>query len=558
MLAGLLACATSPAPRDASRAGEPFDVLVRGGRIVDGTGGPWFEGDVGIRGDRIVAVGRFDAATAAAIVDAAGCVVAPGFIDLLGQSEIALLVDGRGASKLTQGITTEVTGEGRTVSPLDPGSAARLEDDWKRFGLRVDWSDLDGYAQRLARSGSALNVATFVGAGQVWRAVIGLEDRRPTPAELEEMVRLVGEAMAQGSLGLSSALEYAPDSWLTTADLIALARPAAAAGGIYATHLRSESVAFEAALAEALRVGREAGLPVEIWHLKRSGRPYWGSMPEAVAAIDSARAGGQDVSADVYPYRAAATSLAASIPPWAHEGGDERLVERLADPAAVARIRREIEEPSDTYLSFYTAAGGGEGVRIASVEDTALRPLLGRRLSEVARERGEDPLSTLLGLVRRDPDIGAIYFVMDEADVTLAAQRPWVSFDTDYSASATDGPLSEDRPHPRAYGSYPKVLGEWVRERRLLGLEEAVRKMTSQPAARVGLNDRGLLRPGMAADVVVFDPETIAGGATFEDPMRYSRGVETVIVNGRIVLDRGEITDARPGRLLRGPGWRGR
>jgi len=537
---------------------EPFDVVLAGGWVVDGAGNPRYRADVGVRGDRIVAIGRLEGARARRTVDVSGLVVAPGFIDMLGWSDVKVLADGRALSKITQGITTEVTGEGTSVAPQTPETAAAEADYNASLGITADWTDLDGYFRRFAQAGSTVNLATFVGATQVRRVVLGDADRPPNEAELARMVALVDTAMAQGALGVSSSLVYAPAFYATTSELVALAQAARRHGGIYATHIRNEGAGFDDAFDEALAIGREADIPVEIWHLKRAGRENWGDMPRVLARIDSARAAGIDVTADVYPYQASATGLDASIPQWAHEGGADSMVARLIDPAMRARIRRDMTAPSGGAESFYRGAGGAAGILVAGVLADSLEYLEGKSLQSVAALWGVAPIDALLDLVIKDRgNTGAIYFSMSEDDVRAAIAYPWTSFCTDFGAVAPDGVLSHEHVHPRVYGSFTRILGRYVRQHRLLPLEDAVRKMTSLPAQRVGLLDRGLLRPGMAADVTVFDPVTVIDGASFEQPHQVSEGVRYVMVNGQLVLDGGIVTDARPGRGLRGPGWTG-
>ena len=538
-------------------ASRQFDLLLRGGTIVDGTGNPRFAGDVGIVGDRIAAIGPLRGAVARETLDVTGLIVAPGFIDMLGQSESNVLVDNRLLSKITQGITTEVTGEGGSVAPL---TDLLVVDDsaWmKRYGVRVDWRDLAGYFDQLERSRSTLNIATFVGATQVRMAVVGKQDRHATPAELEHMVALVDTAMQQGALGLSTSLVYAPAIYAPTEELIALARTARRHGGIYASHIRNEGNGIDAALDEAFRIGREADIPVEIWHLKTAGQPNWGRMPRVLARIDSVRSAGIDVTADQYPYTRSATSLDASIPQWAHSGGTDSLLARLNDPATRARVRTDMLGAIPGVENFYRGAGGADGILIVSTFEDSLRPLQGQTLAAIARARGTDPVETLLDVVVADRGrTGAVYSSMNEDDVRAAMRHWWVSVNTDAGGVAPDGPFAQRSTHPRAYGSFTRILGRYVREQRLMSLEFAVRKMTSLAAQRVGLVHRGLLRPGMFADMTVFDAATVSDRATFERPHQLSTGIEFVLVNGQVVLRRGSLTTARPGRGLRGPGYR--
>jgi len=533
----------------------PYDVLITGGWIVDGSGNPRWQGDVAIRGDRIAAIGYLPGASARDTVDARGLVVAPGFIDMLGQSETNALADGRVLSKVTQGITTEITGEGGSIAPLTNKLVVDDSDVMKKYGFREDWRDLDGYFAVLAGNGSTVNIATFVGATQLRLAVVGKEDRRATPAELAHMTALVDTMMRQGALGVSTALEYAPAIYAPTEELIALARAARRHGGIYATHMRSEGGAIDSALDEVFRIAGEAGIPAEIWHLKVAGRLNWGRMPHVIARIDSARAAGLDVTADLYPYIAAATSLDASIPAWAHSGGVDSMLLRLADPATRARIRTELVASPRSTDRFIRAAGGPTGVIVIPFADS-LKQYTGKRLSEVAAMRHEDPYETLFNLVTVErARTGAIYFLMSEPDVRLALQTWWTGFDTDYGGVAPDGPFGKDGAHPRAYGSFARIMGHYVRDEKLMPLEFAVRKATSLPAQRVGLTGRGLLKPGFFADITVFDPATVIDRATFENPHQASAGIAYVYVNGQRVLDHGKVTSARPGRGLRGPGY---
>ena len=555
MAAATLAAAACNRPATARRPGTG-DILLRGGWIVDGAGNPRYRGDLLIAGDRIAAVGRLANAVARETLDVAGKIVAPGFIDMLGQSEQNVLIDNRVLSKITQGVTTEVTGEGGSIFPLTDSLVAQDSDLMKKYHFSEDWRDLDGYFRHLEKTGSTINIATFVGATQLRTVVVGTGDRQVTPAELAHMVALVDTAMQQGALGVSTALEYAPAIYSSTDELIALAREAHRYGGIYATHMRNEGGQEDSALNETFRIGKETGIPLEIWHLKVSGRLFWGRMPKVLAKIDSARQSGLDVTANLYPYVAAATSLDASIPAWAHSGGTDSMLLRLKDPSTRARIRAELLAPPNVTDRFMRAAGGPAGVIVLPFADSLSR-FTGKRLSEIAALLHQDPIETLFDLVTEErARTGAIYFIMSEPDVDSALVKWWTSFDTDFGGVAPDGPFGHDGVHPRTYGTFAKILGHYVREQHLLTLENAVRKMTSLPAQRVGLMERGLLRPGMYADVTVFDPDSIADRATFEAPHQPSVGVTYVFVNGQMVLNHGQVTAARPGRGLRGPGYR--
>lgn len=533
-----------------------FDVVILNGRIVDGTGNPWYVGDVGIRADRITAIGKLSGKPAKRTIDAAGKIVAPGFIDMLGQSELTLLVDGRAMSKISQGITTEVTGEGNSAAPVNE----RILDDTKaireKYNLNVDWTDFDGYFRRLEQSNSAINLATFVGATQVRRYVVGLDDRPTTQEELEEMKLLIRRAMEHGALGLSTSLIYAPATFAKTEELIELAKVAAEYGGIYASHIRDEGNKETEALYEAADIGRAAKIPVEIWHLKVAGKQNWGKMVSVVRLIEQHRSQGIDMTANVYPYPASGTRLSSRIPVWAHDGGVNKLLERLTDPPTRKKIREEVlgMKPG-TDNSF--AATGPEGILIAGVGKPELKEYEGKRLSEIARSAKKHPVDAMIDLLIADSArTSAIFFSMNEEDVRMAMAQSWVSFCTDGGQRAADGPLSEGKPHPRAYGSFPRILGNYVREIKLFALEDAVRKMTSLPAQRVGLKERGLLKPSFFADIVIFDATTVTDKATFEQPHQYSEGINVVLVNGQPVWEDGKFAGNYPGRVLRGPGYR--
>jgi len=533
----------------------PYDLVIRNGRIIDGAGSPWYSGDVGIRGGRIAAIGNLASAAARRTIDARGMVVAPGFIDMLGQSDLTLLVDPRVPSKIFQGITTEVTGEGDSIAPLNDRILKADRIYFEHMQVGPDWRDFSGYFARLEKQGTGINMAMYVGATRVRRMVIGDENRAPTPAELEQMKALVRQAMQQGAVGLSTALQYPPAPYASTDELVALASEAAKFGGIYASHLRSEGDRVLPALDEAIRIGREARMPVEIWHIKAAGKPNWGRMPEIVGKIESARAAGVDITADTYAYTAWFNGLSAFIPPWAHDGGDARMLERLRDPAIRARIRKEMQTPDATWDNEWQEIPGPEAVLIAVVHNPKLRPLQGKTLAEAAKLRGKDPIDTLFDtLLEDDAYTEVAVFGMSEPDVLLALEQPWVSIDNDSQGTAPDGLLGGEHPHPRAYGTFPRILRKYVREEHKLRLEEAIRKFSALPAQRMRFNDRGVLKEGMWADVVVFDPAKVRDLATFENPNRLSVGMEYVLVNGVPVIEEGKMTNALPGRVLRGPG----
>jgi len=538
---------------------DVYDVIIRNGRIIDGTGSPWYGGDVGIRNGRIVAIGRLDAA-ARQTVDAAGMVVAPGFIDMLGQSELSILVNPSVPSKIFQGITTEITGEGGSAGPLNDSIIAADSATYNHYRITPDWRTLGGFFARLEKQGIGINLSSYVGATQVRRMVLGDTDRQPTPAELERMKALVRDAMHEGAMGVSTALQYPPAPFAHTEELVALAAEAGALGGNYATHLRSEGDQIDAALNEAIRIGREARVPVEIWHLKVAGKRNWGRMARVVAKIDSARKAGVDLAADTYAYTAWFNSMSAFIPPWVHDGGDARLVERLKDPDTRTRIRREMLDPGqETWNNEWQEIAGPSSVLIGAVHNPALEPYLGKTLAQVAAERRTDPIDALFDILVEDQALTDVaVFGMSEPDVTLALRQPWVSINNDSQGTSPDGLLGREHPHPRAYGTFPRILRKYVREDRVLTLEDAIRKFTSLPAQRMRLGDRGVLKVGMWADVVVFDPDSIRDRATFANPNQLSEGMQWVLVNGIPVIAGGKATGALPGRVLRGPGTEGR
>ncbi len=542
-----------------SGSAAPFDVVIVHGHIIDGTGSPWYSGDVGIRDGRIAAIGDLARAPRKQTIDAHGDVVAPGFIDMLGQSEMTMLVDPRLPSKIYQGITTEITGEGDSVAPLNARMIAADRASYEHLKITPDWTDFRGYFARVERQGMGINLASYVGATSVRRMVLGDGDVQPTPAQLQQMQALVQQAMEQGAVGVSTALQYAPAPYAKTDELIALASVAARYGGIYATHMRSEGDAEPAAIDEAIRIGREAHIPVEIWHLKTAGKANWGKMPQVVAQIDAARASGVDISANTYAYTAWFNSFSAFIPPWAHDGGDAALIQRLKDPATRARIRKDMLDPHGDWDNEWQEIPGPEAIQIAVVQNPELVPLQGKRLSEVAAMWHEDAIDALCDLLIKDKAYTNVaVFGMSEPDVKLALQQPWVSIDNDSQGTSPEGLLGQEHPHPRAYGTFPRILRKYVREEQVLTLPDAIRKFTALPAQRMRLTSRGVLKQGMWADVVVFDPATIKDLATFEKPNQLSQGMEYVLVNGVPVIAEGEMTGQLPGKVLRGPGYVGR
>ena len=544
-------------PTESTLQANRYDVLIKNGRIIDGSGRPGYMADLAINGDRIARIGKLSNATANRVIDARGLVVAPGFIDMLGQSETYLLIDPRAMSKVMMGVTTEVTGEGESIAPINERQIREQEDFLKRFNLTIDWQTLDEYFKRLERQGSGVNLGTFVGATQVREYVIGFDDRPPTASELEQMKKLVAQAMNDGALGLSTSLQYVPARFAKTDEIVELAKVARQFGGIYATHQRSEANALDQSLAEVFEIARRARIPVEIWHLKTAYKKNWGRMPEVLNKIRRARSQGLDITADIYPYIAGSTSLSACLPPWALEGGVEKVLARLRDPQTRERLKQEISSDARDWENIYLGSGGPGGVLVSAVVNRELESVQGKRISEIAEEQKKDPLDAVFDLLLADHgQTSAIYFMMSEADMNAAMRAPFVSFCTDSGARATDGPLAGSKSHPRGWGSYPRILGRYVRDQKLLSLEAAIHKMTGAPAARVGIRDRGLLRSGLFADITIFDPARVMDRATFEMPNQYPEGIQYVLVNGQIEVDAGQRTPVLSGRVVRGPGYR--
>jgi dihydroorotase/N-acyl-D-amino-acid deacylase len=534
----------------------PFDLVITRGRIIDGTGSPWYSGDIGVRNGKIAAIGQLAGFSRRRTIDAHADVVAPGFIDMLGQSELTVLVDFRLPSKIYQGITTEITGEGGSAAPLNDALIQADRSGYDHYRINPDWKTLRQYFARLETQGIGINLASYVGATQVRRMVLGDDDKRPTPEQLEQMKDLVRQAMRDGAMGLSTSLEYAPAPYAKTDELIALAAEASQFGGIYATHLRNESDAIIPAIDEALRIGSEANIPVEIWHLKVAGKENWGRMPEVVAKINAARAQGIDISANTYAYTAWFNDLSAFVPPWAHDGGTAKLVARLQDPTLRARIHKELMTRSPDWDNEWQEIPGPEAVLIGIVENPDLLPLQGKTLAEVAKIWNKDPMDALFDLLIQDKaSTGVAVFGMSEPDVVVALQQPWVSIDNDSSGASPEGILGQEHPHPRAYGTFPRILRKYVREEKRLSLEDAIRKFSALPAQRMRLADRGVLKAGMGADIVVFNPATVRDVASFENPNQLSQGMEYVLVNGVPVIDKSRMTGAKPGKVLRGPGY---
>jgi N-acyl-D-amino-acid deacylase len=530
------------------------DLLFRNGTIYDGRGRPPYTADLAISGDTITEIGRFNG-RARQVIDAKGLAIAPGFINLMSWGNESLIHDGRSQSDIRQGVTLEILGEGWSMGPLNDDLKAYIKERQGDIRYDIEWTTLREYLDFLVRRGVSCNVASFVGAGGVRANVSGFADRRPSPDELARMQALVRQAMAEGAVGLSAALIYAPDSYADTDELIALASAAAEFDGLFAAHLRSEGESFLEALDEFLDIVRAAGIRGEIYHLKSSGRSNWPKLTAAIERVEAARAAGLPVTADMYTYHASSTGLDAMMPGWVQEGGHRAWVDRLRDPAVRERLRAEIAAPSKTWENSYHEAGSADNILCVSFRSEALKPLTGKSLAEIAALRGADPIETAMDLVIEDDSrVGCVYFTMSEDNVRRQIQLPWVSFCSDSASLAPEGVFLRSNPHPRAYGSFARLLGQYVRDEGLIPLAEAIRRLTAFPAENLRLNRRGRLLPGYYADIVIFDPATIQDHATFDRPHQYATGVRDVVVNGVIVLRNGEHTGATPGRVVDGPG----
>jgi N-acyl-D-amino-acid deacylase len=543
----------------AAAAAVEYDLIIANGHIIDGTGSPWYAGDVGISAGRIAAIGNLSRASRKRTIDAHGMIVAPGFIDMLGQSELTVLVDPRLPSKIFQGITTEITGEGSSVAPMNDAILKEGLPEFKHYEIKPDWRTFQQYFARVQKQRIGINMAHYIGATTVREMVIGYGNRAPSADELKRMQSLVAEAMQQGAMGLSTSLQYPPAPYARTEELIALAATAAQYGGVYATHMRSEGDAEMAALDEAFRIGAEAHIPVEIFHLKVSGQRNWGKAPLVIRSIEAARARGIDVAADTYAYTAWENSFSAFIPPWAHDGGTDALIGRLKDPATRARIRKDMTTASMEWDNEWLEIKGPQDILITAVVNKELARYQGKRVSEIAQEWQEDPIDAICDFLIKDfAGTSVAVFGMDEPDVRLILQQPWVSIDNDAAGASTEGLLATEHPHPRAYGAFPRILHKYVRDEHALSLSDAIRKFSALPAQREHLVDRGVLKLGMWADVVVFDADTIHEVATFEDPNQLSIGMKYVLVNGALVIDMGKMTGALPGQVIHGPGFKAR
>ena len=538
-------CAAQTPPR-----ADSFDVLIKDGMVYDGTGQPPRSADVGIRGDRIVAIGHLQRARAKSVIDATGLAVTPGFINMLSHSEVSLIADGRSMGELKQGVTTQIFGEG-SMGPLTDEMKKRRVGQQGDIKYEIAWTTLAEYLTYLENRGVSQNVASFIGAPTVREYVIGLEDKPPTVEQLDKMRELVRQEMEAGALGVTTALIYPPATFARTDELIELSKVAARYKGKYIAHIRSEANQLTEAVEETIRISREAGLPAEIYHLKASGQENWSKLDRVIVMIEEARRQGLKITADMYTYTAGATGLNSCMPPWVYDGGAEAAYERLQDPETRKKIADAMRVPSNDWENLYMLAGSPDRILLVGFKSDALKPLTGKTLAEVARMRGKDPIETIMDLVLEDRSrIGTVYFMMDEQNVKKQIRQPWVSFGSDAASMAPEGVFLKSNPHPRAYGTFARLLGRYVRDEGIVPLEEAIRRLTSFPATNLGLDRRGRLARGYFADVVAFDPNKVIDHATYADPHRYASGVVDVFVNGEQVLRRGEHTGARPGRVL--------
>lgn len=532
-----------------------FDVLIKGGTLYNGTGEKPHVVDVAIRGDRIAGLGDFPADRARTVIDAKGMAVAPGFINMLSWSTESLIEDGRSQSEIREGVTTEIMGEGSSMGPVNDRIKERMRREQGDIKYEIKWNTLAEYLRYLEQRGVSCNVASFIGATTIREHVIGLEDKQPTPEQLEQMRQLVRQEMEAGALGIGTSLIYPPAFYAKTEELIELCKVAAKYKGKYISHMRSEGNQLLEAIDELLRISKEAGIPAEIYHIKAAGQSNWGKADAMLAKIEDARKAGLKITANMYTYTAAGTGLDACLPPWTEDGGYPALFKRLRDPATREKIAAEVRTPSDKWENLYLAAGSPEKILLAGFKSEKLKPLTGKSLAEVARMRGKDPIETAMELISEDESrIDSIYFLMSEENVKKEIAKPWVSFGSDEASQAPEGTFLKSNCHPRAYGNFARALRKYVREEKVLTLADAIRKLSGQPATNLGLDHRGFVQEGMFADVVVFDPATIADRATFEKPHQYAVGVKHVFVNGVQVLKDGEHTGAKPGRALWGPG----
>jgi N-acyl-D-amino-acid deacylase len=540
---------SSPAPS------KDFDVIIRNGTVYDGTGGEGRMADVALRGDRIAGVGDFKTAQAKTVIDARGLAVGPGFINMLSWSNESLIADGRSQSELRQGVTTEIMGEGESMGPVNNRVREEMLRNQKDIHYKIEWTTLADYLRHLEARGISCNVASFIGATTVRENVIGFEDKAPTPEQLEEMRAIVRREMEAGALGIGTSLIYPPAFYAKTPELIEMCKVAAKYQGKYISHMRSEGNQLLEALDELIQISREANIPAEVYHIKAAGESNWPKLDKLLARIEAAQKEGLKITADMYTYTAAGTGLDACLPPWTEDGGYPALFKRLRDPATREKIAKEVKTPSDAWENLYLAAGSPDKILLVGFKSEKLKPLTGKSLGEVAKVRGKDPVETIMDLISEDESrIDTIYFLMSEENVKKELARPWISFGSDEASQAPEGVFLKSNPHPRAYGNFARVLGKYVRDEKVISLSEAVRRLSALPAGNLGLDHRGMLKEGMFADVVVFDPATIADRATFAEPHQYAVGMKHVFVNGVPVLKNGEHTGATPGRALWGPG----
>jgi N-acyl-D-amino-acid deacylase len=541
--------------RSPSRESGNFDVIIKGGTIYDGTGAEPNQADVAIRGDRIVSIGDFKTAKAKTVIDAKGLAVAPGFINMLSWSTVSLIQDGRSQSEIRQGVTTEIMGEGESMGPVNDRVREHKIREQVDIKYEIKWNTLAEYLQYLEKRGVSCNVASFIGATTIREYVIGFEDKQPTPAQLDQMRELVRKEMEAGALGIGTSLIYPPAFYAKTEELIELCKVAAKYQGKYISHMRSEGSRLLEALDELIRISREAKIPAEVYHIKASGRQNWPKIDDLLSRIEAAQKEGLKITADMYTYTAGGTGLDASLPPWTEDGGYPALFKRLRDPATREKIKAEVQKPTGAWENLYLDAGGPEHILLAEFKSEKLKPLTGKTLAEVARMRGTDPIDTAMDLIAEDESrIGTLYFFISEDNVKKELAKPWISFGSDEASQAPEGVFLKSNPHPRAYGNFARVLGKYVRDEKITPMKEAIRRLSGLPATNLGLDHRGFLKEGMFADVVVFDPATIADRATFEKPHQYAVGIKQVFVNGVQVLKDGEHTGAKPGRALWGPG----
>lgn len=543
--------------RDAEGTAKEYDVIIRNGMIYDGSGNAPYKGDVAILGDKIAAVGRLENARAKKEVDAGGNAVSPGFVNMLSWAVDTLIEDGHSESDLRQGVTLEVFGEGNSMGPLNDAMKKEAVEQQADIKYPIEWTTLGEYLDYLEKRGVSTNVASFVGATTVRVYVLGYEDRPPNSEELKKMCDLVRQAMEEGALGVGSSLIYAPAFYAKTDELIAISKVAAQYSGMYISHMRSEGNHLLEAVDELITISREAGLPAEIYHLKAGGKSNWNKMDQVIQKVEQAQKQGLKITADMYTYPAGATGLDASMPPWVQEGGLEAWIGRLKDPATRERVRKEMSESTDKWENLYNLAGSPDNILLVAFKNDKLKPLTGKTLAEVSKMRGKSPEETAMDLVIEDDSrVGTVYFLMSEDNIKKQIALPWVSFGSDEGSLKPEGVFLKSNPHPRAYGNVARLLGKYVRDERVVPLQEAVRKLTSLPANNLKIKDRGLLKEGYFADVVIFDPAKIADHATFDKPHQFSTGVLDVFVNGTQVIKDGQHTGATPGRVVRGPGWK--